>query len=72
MVKRISSDFLFAQPSFASGAARVFDLWGKFDEYNQCETAEKADGRAIASDWLVVGQDLSDALKQNHPNAQVG
>jgi len=71
MVKRVQSDFLFAQPSFASGAARVFDLWGKFDEYNQSQTVDEADAKAIASDWLVIGQDLSDAIEQNESDLQV-
>ncbi|MHB1701680.1 MAG: hypothetical protein ACYCSN_16435 [Acidobacteriaceae bacterium] len=65
MLKRPQSDFLFAQPSFASGAARTFDLWGEFDSYNVSETAAEADANAIASDWLVVGQDIFDVIHQN-------
>ena len=64
MNKTVKTDFLFAQPSFTSGAARVFDMWGQFDEYNRSETPVEADTRAIASDWLVVGQDLSSAIEQ--------
>ena len=64
MNKTVKTDFLFAQPSFASGAARIFDLWGKFDDYNSSETTAEADAKAIASDWLVVGQDLSNAIEQ--------
>lgn len=64
MSNRISSDFLFAQPSFASGAARVLDLWGQFDEYNISATPQEADAAALAADWLVVGQDICDAIKQ--------
>ena len=71
MVKKVQSDFLFAQPSFASGAARVFDLFGQFDEYNQSETPLEADAKAIASDWLIVGQDLSDAMEQHQADLQV-
>lgn len=58
------SDFLFAQPSFASGAARMLDLWGRFDEYNQNHSGAESDARAIASDWAVVGQDIYYALEQ--------
>jgi len=58
------TDFLFAQPSFGSGAARVLDLYGTFDAYNTSTSEEEADERAIASDWLVVGKDLSDAMEQ--------
>jgi hypothetical protein len=39
-------------------------LWGQFDDYNPSETSAEADERAIASDWLVVGQDIFAAIKQ--------
>lgn len=64
MSDRVRSDFLFAQPSFASGVARIADLWGQFDDYNISNTPEEADSAALAADWIVVGQDICDALKQ--------
>ena len=70
MVKKVKSDFLFAQPSFTSGAARVLDLWGRFDEYNISATPEEADTAAIASDWIIVGQDLCDAVKQRSSESE--
>ncbi|MFZ0704677.1 MAG: hypothetical protein WAM71_03675 [Candidatus Korobacteraceae bacterium] len=63
MSSRIKSDFLFAQPSFASGAARILDLWGQFDDYNISNTPQEADESAIAADWIIVGQDLCYAMK---------
>jgi hypothetical protein len=60
---RVKSGFLFADPSFMSGAARVFDLWAQFDDYNRSDTPAEADAKAIAADWLVVGQDISDAAE---------
>jgi hypothetical protein len=71
MSKRVKTDFLFAQPSFVSGVARTLDLWGQFDEYNRSETPNEADAQAIASDWFVVGQDLSDAIEQDESELQV-
>jgi hypothetical protein len=65
MGNKVKSDFLFAQPSLASGVARVFDLWGQFDDYNRSETPLEADAKAIASDWLIVGQDISDAIEHH-------
>ncbi len=65
MIKRVQSDFLYAQPSFASGTARVFDLWGQFDAYNESENSAEADAKAIASDWAIVGQDIIDAMQQH-------
>ena len=54
MNKNVKSDFLFAQPSFASGVARTLDLWGQFDDYNRSDTPVEADGKAIAADWFVI------------------
>ena len=65
MGNKVKSDFLFAQPSLMSGVGRVFDLWGQFDDYNRSETPLEADAKAIASDWLIVGQDLSDAIEHD-------
>jgi hypothetical protein len=70
MGNKVKSDFLFAQPSFASGAARVFDLFGQFDEYNISDTLAEADTKAIAADWIVIGQDMSDAIEQNQSEMQ--
>jgi hypothetical protein len=71
MEKNVKTDFLFAQPSFASGAARVLDLWGVFDEYNRSDDGQEADGKAIASDWLVVGQELCDAIERQEDELKV-
>jgi hypothetical protein len=70
MSKKVNTDFLFAQPSLASGVARTLDLWGQFDDYNGSESADEADAKAIASDWMVVGQDLFDAMGQNESDLQ--
>jgi hypothetical protein len=61
---KIQTDFLFAQPSFASGVGSTLDLWGQMAEYNQSETPAEADANAIFADWAVVGQDISDAAEQ--------
>lgn len=64
MMKRIKSDFLFAQPSSMSGVASTIDLWGQLTSYNTSESAQEADQNAIAADWFVTGQDIEDALKE--------
>jgi len=71
MGKKVKSDFLFAQPSFASGAARTLDLWGLLDDYNISSTTVEADVKAIAADWIVVGQDLTDAMGQDESELKV-
>jgi hypothetical protein len=65
MGRNVKSDFLFAQPSFMSGASRVIDLWGQFDDYNRSYTPAEADAKAIAADWLVVGQDILEILQKS-------
>ena len=64
MSNKVKSDFLFAEPSFFSGAARLLDLWGQYDQYNQSLTPAEADARAIAADWIITGQDLQDAMEE--------
>jgi len=62
--KDLETGFLFASPSFFSGIARLFDLFGQFDAYNASPTSEEADARAIYSDWRIAGQDLRNAFYQ--------
>ncbi len=71
MNRKVQSDFLFAQPSFASGAARLLDMWGQFDDYNRSDTPAQADAKAIAADWLIVGQDLSDAIEHHDDESEL-
>ena len=56
------TDHLFATPSFLSGVARLLDLSGRFDVYNDSVDPSIADARAIYSDWCMVGQDLAGAM----------
>jgi hypothetical protein len=53
---------LYAEPSYLSGAARVLDLMGAFDEYNVSDSGDEADRLALRSDWLMLGCDFRAAL----------
>jgi hypothetical protein len=64
MVKRIKSDFLLASPSAIGGVARLVDWYNLYDAYNISTTPAEADGKAMASDWYIVGQDISDAIDE--------
>ncbi|MGB8684189.1 MAG: hypothetical protein WCD12_14985 [Candidatus Binatus sp.] len=66
--KTVNSDFLFARPSVLSGIARLFDLWGKYDEYNTSRSTDEADMRALYSDWRITGQDIRGAWSAYHQN----
>ena len=61
------TDFLFVQPSFLSGTARVLDLGATFDSYNFSDTPEEADRLAIMSDFYTIGNDLRIAI-ENYAN----
>ncbi len=63
-MNKIRSDFLFSTPTFASGAARVLDLFGTYDTYNFSSTDHEADFSALLSDWRIVGQDIFSAMSQ--------
>ena len=60
----MSSDFLFARPSFIGGMAHIFDFGGFLREYNKSPTAEAADARAFFEDWKALRDDLLSAIKQ--------
>jgi hypothetical protein len=64
--KTVSTDFLFARPSFWSGFGRLLDLWGKYDDYNTSRSVEEADMRALYSDWRITGQDVRDSWVVYH------
>ena len=62
MGHKVKSDFLTARTSLYSGAARLLDFYGLYDRYNVCKDEHQADMMAILSDWMIVGQDLEEAM----------
>lgn len=63
-MKSAKSGFLYATPSFVSGAARALDLYGTFDRYNSSASEREADLKAMWADWSIVGYDIFGAMKQ--------
>lgn len=61
---QVSTDYLYARPSFLEGMARAWDFGNTLNEYNESSTPEEADARALASDWLVVGEALREAVQR--------
>ncbi len=57
-----TTDYLYAGASFLEGVARVLDLGGTLNVYNESETPGDADARALASDWQAVGDDIQSAI----------
>ena len=58
------SDFLYAEPSFFEGVARLLDFGNTLNEYNTSPSGEIADKIAIGMDWAVIGKDMNDAIKK--------
>lgn len=54
---------LFAEPSFIRGVGRAVDLGATRNNYNDSDTPEEADARALRSDWAAVGKDLRSAMR---------
>lgn len=53
---------LFAIPRFITGIAATLDLGATLTQYNESQTVEEADLKAIRSDWRTVGYDLKKAM----------
>lgn len=64
MINNTSSIFLFARPSFIEGMARVLDLGGTLQVYNESNTGREADFVAIWSDWKEVGDDILVSIRE--------
>jgi len=50
--------------SFLDGASGVFDWSPLTQDYNTSPTPQSADARAIASDFIITGNDLRAALSE--------
>jgi hypothetical protein len=61
MNNRFKTDFLCAPSSFLTGFGSVLNLHGNIYEYNCSEDPDKI---ALANDWCMIGQDISDSLKK--------
>ena len=60
---RYSLYYSYARPSFIEGLARIFDLGGTLrNDYKPCRTVYEQDIAAMRNDWIVIGQDIGDAI----------
>ena len=53
---------LFQRPSFIEGMSRIFDSENALNSYNRNGSGEQADTEAIATDWIMTGNDLNKAM----------
>ena len=54
--------FYYARPGFFEGLARIMDFGNTLDHYPRFRSAWEADTFALRSDWIMVGQDIRDAI----------
>ena len=47
---------------FIEGMARILDLGNALNRHPRFRTAAEADAAALRSDWIIVGQDIRDAI----------
>ncbi len=57
------SDLLFAKMRLSEGVGSVIDLFGVLQEFNESETPQEADAKALWSDFMAVGVDIQDAVE---------
>lgn len=69
-IKKYCTDFLFATPSYITGAGSVLNLSGNYYEFNTSPSGEIADMRALESDWGMVGQDFDEAIRKYESTSQ--
>lgn len=62
MGQSFRSTFLFATPTWQEGVGRLVDFANVLTEYNRTHPPEDPDTRALAQDWLAVGDDLCTAM----------
>jgi len=60
----MGTDFLFARPSCIRGISKIIDIGATGNLYNESQTSEEADYKALKSDWTMVGEDLRYALDE--------
>ena len=69
-IRRASTHFLYAIPSFWSGWARILDFGDTLTEYNRSNTTAQADYLALKSDWYVIGDDILESYLENRSGEQ--
>lgn len=55
--------FSFKRPSFFKGMGSVLNIYTNSYKHSHPEKGLEADAKAIKSDWIVVGQDIRNAIK---------
>lgn len=63
--KHYTTDHLFPRTNIVIGMGSIFNIAGNYFNFNTSLSDEEADGKAIESDWGVVGLDIEKAMTNN-------
>ena len=63
MADMLPSTSFFRYPSFLQGASRGVTITKKPQRYHAISSAVASDYAALKRDWMVIGQDLTAAVK---------
>jgi len=55
---------LFSDPSFLRGMSSLLDIGSTLTIYNESDTPQEADAKALYMDWAAVGDDLIYAMNR--------
>lgn len=58
------TNFLFVDPSFLGGVAKLVDFNGSLNKYNESVSGVEADSRALKKDWEAVGGDIQNSIEK--------
>ena len=54
--------YSYPRPGFFEGLARIIDLGNTLGNYPRFRSAPESDTFALRSDWIMVGQDIRNAI----------
>ena len=58
----------YARPGFFEGMARIMDFGNTMNRYPKYHSATEEDMLALRSDWVTVGDDIREAIREFDEN----
>lgn len=59
---RMRSSRLYANSNFVIGMGSIFNIAGKYFDFNYSKSGIEADNKAIRRDWEIVGRELANSI----------
>ncbi len=63
-MSKYRTDILFPRTNMRIGAGSIFNLAGRYFEFNRSLSTYDADNLALLNDWGVVGNDLRNTISK--------